>query len=93
MQARTLTPTQSNTRPCQHAITNTSLSFARVRGGTVQVLCKLNMGRCKLAVQAPIGTIKDVSELAGKRIVTSFPKLSKEFFAKYDKTGDDTDIK
>ena len=44
-------------------------------------------------VQAPVGAIKDVRELAGKRIVTSFPKLAKEFFAKYDKTGDDTDIK
>lgn len=47
----------------------------------VEVMEKLHMGKCKLAVQAPIGSIKNVKELAGKRIATSFPNLAKKFFS------------
>lgn len=46
----------------------------------VKVLCRLGIGKCRLCVQAPIGTVKDVRELAGKRIVTSFPHLAQKFF-------------
>jgi ATP phosphoribosyltransferase len=59
----------------------------------VVVLHKLGLGKCRLAVQAPIGQFKDASELAGKRIVTSFPNVSREYFAKFPKHGEDTDIK
>eukprot|EP00285_Hemiselmis_virescens_P015206 CAMPEP_0173385872 /NCGR_PEP_ID=MMETSP1356-20130122/8470_1 /TAXON_ID=77927 ORGANISM="Hemiselmis virescens, Strain PCC157" /NCGR_SAMPLE_ID=MMETSP1356 /ASSEMBLY_ACC=CAM_ASM_000847 /LENGTH=299 /DNA_ID=CAMNT_0014341869 /DNA_START=58 /DNA_END=957 /DNA_ORIENTATION=- len=45
----------------------------------------LGFGRCKLSVQAPVrSNITKVSDLAGKRIVTSFPNLAKRFFAKYE---------
>ena len=55
----------------------------------------LGFGKCKLCVQAPVKeNITDVSTLAGKRIVTSFPELSKQFFDKLDKeTGTQTKIK
>mmetsp|Transcript_68605 Transcript_68605/g.183081 ORF Transcript_68605/g.183081 Transcript_68605/m.183081 type:complete len:240 (+) Transcript_68605:391-1110(+) len=51
----------------------------------VEVVMKLGYGKCKLAVQAPVADgIRDVSYLAGKRIVTSFPTLAKRFFQKYE---------
>lgn len=46
----------------------------------------LGFGKCKLCVQAPVvDKITDVSSLAGGRIVTSFPDITKDFFEKYDK--------
>jgi ATP phosphoribosyltransferase len=51
----------------------------------VDHIMDLGFGKCKLCVQAPKASeIKDVSELAGGRIVTSFPDLTKSFFKKYD---------
>lgn len=45
----------------------------------------LGFGKCKLCVQAPIvDNVTDVKTLAGGRIVTSFPDLTKQFFAKLD---------
>ena len=45
----------------------------------------LGFGKCKLCVQAPVSDkISDVADLAGKRIVTSFPHLTKKFFDKLD---------
>ena len=45
----------------------------------------LGFGKCKLCVQAPIADkIENVESLAGKRIVTSFPELSKAFFQPLD---------
>jgi len=45
----------------------------------------LGFGKCKLCVQAPAANkITDVSMLAGGRIVTSFPDLTRDFFKKYD---------
>lgn len=49
-------------------------------------LLDLGFGKCKLAVQAPVvDQIKEVNALAGKRIATSFPNLTKKFFDTYDK--------
>lgn len=46
---------------------------------------ELGFGKCKLCVQAPVkDAVKDAKELAGKRIVTSFPRLCKKFFDKHD---------
>eukprot|EP00054_Salpingoeca_dolichothecata_P006430 m.38341 g.38341 ORF g.38341 m.38341 type:complete len:304 (+) comp16468_c0_seq1:34-945(+) len=60
----------------------------------VKVLMPLGIGKCRLCVQAPVGTVKDVKQLAGKRIVTSFPELARKFFAKYDEElGTTTSIK
>ena len=47
----------------------------------VRILEELQMGRCRLCVQAPEGTISDITELEGKRIVTSFPDITKSFFS------------
>ncbi|KAL7504844.1 hypothetical protein ACHAXN_002392 [Cyclotella atomus] len=45
----------------------------------VQRIMDLGFGKCSLCVQAPvISNITDVKMLAGKRIVTSFPNLTKK---------------
>jgi len=52
-------------------------------GADVNVVMKLGLGKCKLCVQAPVPhEIKSAKELVGKRIVTSFTKLAKDFFDK-----------
>jgi len=55
----------------------------------------LGFGKCKLCVQAPVvDKIEDPEQLAGKRIVTSFPELTRQFFAPLDeKKGVKTKIK
>jgi ATP phosphoribosyltransferase len=46
----------------------------------------LGFGKCRLCVQAPvISNITDVKMLAGKRIVTSFPNLTKKYFDALDR--------
>jgi ATP phosphoribosyltransferase len=51
----------------------------------VERVMDLGFGKCKLCVQAPVeDEITDVSTLAGGRIVTSFPDLTKEFFKPFD---------
>lgn len=61
----------------------------------VKHVMDLGFGKCKLCVQAPVAeTITDVGVLAGKRIVTSFPELTKQFFGPLDqKKGVETKIK
>ena len=49
---------------------------------TVDIITPLGFGKCKLCVQAPVkNAIKDPSVLLGKRIATSFPNLTRKFFA------------
>ena len=50
----------------------------------VKVLEKLGLGKCRLCFQAPKGTVADPSQLVDKRIVTSFPNLTKAYFDKID---------
>lgn len=51
----------------------------------VEELFQLGFGSCKLCVQAQVHkNVTDVSTLAGGRIVTSFPNLTKKFFDPYD---------
>jgi ATP phosphoribosyltransferase len=46
---------------------------------------KLEMGRCRLCLQAPVAVVNQPpSFFAGKRIVTSFPVLTKRFFDPLD---------
>lgn len=61
----------------------------------VKHIMDLGFGGCKLCVQAPVkDKITDVTTLAGKRIVTSFPDLTKQYFAPLDKEkGVETKIK
>ena len=68
-----------------------------VKESVVEVdrIMDLGFGKCKLCVQAPAAkNITDVSTLAGGRIVTSFPNVAKDFFAKYDQEkGVETKVK
>uniref|UniRef100_A0A7S1ZI17 ATP phosphoribosyltransferase n=1 Tax=Trieres chinensis TaxID=1514140 RepID=A0A7S1ZI17_TRICV len=51
----------------------------------VERILDLGFGGCKLCVQTPVANnVTDVSTLAGGRIVTSFPELTKKFFAPLD---------
>lgn len=50
-------------------------------GANVNLVMELGFGKCRLSVQAPVGSVQDVRDLAGKRIVTSFPELTKRFFS------------
>jgi len=44
-------------------------------------LMKMNMGHCRLSVQAPVkDNITDVQYFAGKRVATSFPTIATKFF-------------
>lgn len=62
---------------------------------TVDKIMDLGFGKCKLCVQAPvIDKYENAEALAGKRIVTSFPNVTKEFFKQYDeKLGVTTKIR
>lgn len=55
----------------------------------------LGFGKCQLCVQAPVAdNIKSVEELAGKRIVTSFPDITASYFGPIDeKLGVKTQIR
>lgn len=60
----------------------------------VNHLKELGFGKCKLAVQAPTSSnITDVKSLAGKRIVTSFPNLARDFFSKFEDPQNPTSVK
>ena len=50
----------------------------------VNILMKLGLGKCKLCFQAPIGKVRDPKDLIGKRIVTSFPNITRSFFDSID---------
>ena len=63
----------------------TGQDMVQENGVTVESVMDLGFGKCKLCVQAPVvDEIKDVKALAGKRIVTSFPNVTKSFFQQYD---------
>ena len=70
--------------------------FDVVQESKVEVtkIMDLGFGACKLCVQAPVADkIENVEALAGKRIVTSFTEISKDFFKTYDeKNGTTTKI-
>jgi len=62
-------------------------------GATVNVMMELGFGKCRLCLQAPgAAAVADPADLAGKRIVTSFPHLTREYFAKLE-TGTPTNVK
>ncbi len=59
----------------------------------VKVVTKLGFGKCKLCVMTRSdGEYQDMASLAGKRIVTSFPTLSRKFFKQFE-NGTPTSIK
>ncbi|CEG37858.1 atp phosphoribosyltransferase [Plasmopara halstedii] len=51
----------------------------------VEELLSLGFGQCSLSVQTPIkDAIKSPRDLAGKRIVTSFPEVTREYFKQFE---------
>lgn len=60
----------------------------------VERIMDLGFGKCKLCVQAPaVDAITNVEVLAGKRIATSFPNVTSDFFKTLDeKSGSKTDV-
>jgi ATP phosphoribosyltransferase len=51
----------------------------------VNELLDLDFGKCKLQVQVPgVGSIKNVQDLIGKRVVTSFDVIVREYFRKLE---------
>mmetsp|Transcript_60741 Transcript_60741/g.98310 ORF Transcript_60741/g.98310 Transcript_60741/m.98310 type:complete len:320 (-) Transcript_60741:50-1009(-) len=73
----------------------TLIEAGRSEDSPIQVIMKLGIGKCKLCLQAPVETCKDGAKaFAGKRIVTSFPALSRRFFETFqEKDGPKTRIK
>jgi ATP phosphoribosyltransferase len=61
----------------------------------IEHVMDLGFGKCKLCIQAPVDqNVQNAEALAGKRIVTSFPHLTKAFFDPLDsKLGTTTKIK
>jgi ATP phosphoribosyltransferase len=59
----------------------------------VNLLMKLGFGKCKLSVLAPKGEVTDPASLAGKRIVTSFPNIARNFFKELETGDKQTSIK
>ena len=60
----------------------------------VNNILDLGFGKCKLALQAPVkSNYSDASQLVGRRIVTSFPNLTKKFFENLNDAGEKTQIK
>mmetsp|Transcript_3137 Transcript_3137/g.6875 ORF Transcript_3137/g.6875 Transcript_3137/m.6875 type:complete len:308 (-) Transcript_3137:73-996(-) len=66
-------------------ITGLDVIAETVPDDEVEIIMRLGYGKCKLAVQAPVAdNISNVAQLAGRRIVTSFPNLAKKFFARHE---------
>jgi ATP phosphoribosyltransferase len=50
------------------------------RGGSLERVTKLGFGACSMVLAVPIrGEIADVEALAGRRVATSFPRLTTQF--------------
>jgi ATP phosphoribosyltransferase len=47
----------------------------------VEILENLGFGKCKLAVQAPVGKFSSAADIAGMRVHTSFPNRTKKYFS------------
>ncbi|KAI2508948.1 ATP phosphoribosyltransferase [Fragilaria crotonensis] len=73
----------------------TGQDIVRESGVEVNQVMELGFGKCKLCVQAPVkDQISSVEQLAGGRIVTSFPDTTREFFNELDqKLGVTTSVK
>eukprot|EP00451_Oxyrrhis_marina_P001745 CAMPEP_0204255440 /NCGR_PEP_ID=MMETSP0468-20130131/3227_1 /ASSEMBLY_ACC=CAM_ASM_000383 /TAXON_ID=2969 /ORGANISM="Oxyrrhis marina" /LENGTH=321 /DNA_ID=CAMNT_0051229329 /DNA_START=36 /DNA_END=1001 /DNA_ORIENTATION=+ len=57
-----------------------------VAEGAVVEVMRLGFGQCRLCVQAPVteGAMAAPADFVGKRVVTSFPGLTRDFFDKLD---------
>jgi len=73
----------------------TGLDVVKESDVDVEHVMDLGFGKCKLCVQAQVTKgVKDAKSLAGGRIVTSFPHLTREYFKKFDdELGVETKVK
>jgi len=63
----------------------TGSDLIRETQSNVEVIWNLGFGKCRLAIQIPQNNgIKDVKDLIGKRIATSFPLCTREYFKTID---------
>ena len=63
----------------------TGQDVVKEAGVVVNNIMDLGFGKCRLCLQAPVADkITSAETLAGKRIVTSFPEISKQFFQPLD---------
>ncbi len=63
----------------------TGSDLAQEANADVQVRMKLGVGRCKLAICVPtLSDISHPSQLAGKRVATSFPNTTERFLKQHD---------
>lgn len=63
----------------------TGVDQVKESGVDVELPLDLNFGKCRLQVQVPVnGSIKDTKQLVGKTIVSSFTKLTTEYFEKLE---------
>ncbi|MGK0289068.1 MAG: ATP phosphoribosyltransferase [bacterium] len=53
-------------------------------GVDVEELLPLGFGKCRLCVQAPVKNQMTLDDIIGKRIVTSFPRLTEQFMTSHD---------
>jgi len=65
----------------------TGLDCVEECGVDVEKVLELGFGDCRLCLQAPEAAteIKTAEDVAGKRIVTSFPHIARQYFDKIDK--------
>jgi len=61
----------------------TGVDVVQETQSNVTILQELGFGKCKLCLQAPV-PLPELNELAGKRIVTSFPHLARKYFDQLD---------
>ena len=65
-------------------ITGSDIVQESGESGNIDTVLQLGFGKCSLCVQAPIPSkIKDPSTLVGKRIATSYPHLTQQYFATF----------
>lgn len=70
---------------CDLGITGQDMVAEAGLDGLIVEQLKLGFGKCKLQVQAPIKSgINDVSQLVGKKVVTSFENVAGSYFAQLD---------
>jgi len=63
----------------------TGSDLVRETQSSVEVVSKLGFGKCRLSIQTPQkDAVKDVKDLIGKRIATSFPYCTREYFKSID---------
>ncbi len=63
------------------------------RRAEVEIIKELDYGHCRLCIAAPKEHgIREASQLGGKRIATSYPNLTRDFFASIGQTVDIVEI-